>query len=122
MDAWREIYPNSVQFGCRRQMEPLPAITLKDHNSIQLNLRLFYLKNNFKGNRITVQHAKPLQLIDIFPEKFGSRKNLEGLIFNHCYLNFLNFSDIEFIYEALEKELSGILIQGKNFSATNKIS
>ena len=91
------------------QNEFLTAI----QNSIQLNLRLFHLKNNFKGNRITVQHAKPFQVIDISPVKFGSRKNLEGLIFNHCYLNFLNFSDVEFNYEALEKELSGILIQGK---------
>ena len=91
------------------QNEFLTAI----QNYMQHNLSLSYLTNNFKGYRITVQHAKPFQVIDISPEKFGSRKNLEGLIFNHCYLNFLNFSDVEFNYEALEKELSGILIQGK---------
>ena len=28
VDAWGEIYPNAMQFGCRMQMEPLPAITL----------------------------------------------------------------------------------------------
>ena len=36
-DAWREIYPNAVQFGCRRQMEPLPAITLEDPIAYVLN-------------------------------------------------------------------------------------
>ena len=37
VDAWREIYPNAVQFGCRRQMEPLPAIKLEDPIAYVLN-------------------------------------------------------------------------------------
>jgi len=97
-------------------------------DAIQNNIRLFYLKNNFKVKKIVVQKAKPFHIITIGSdyenekdnhfeiksfENFGKYESFEDLLLKHCNVNKFNFGDIEFNFDALEKELSSILIQGK---------
>jgi len=101
------------QYLCKIQNDFLNIV----ENAIQKNIKLFYLKNNFK-NEIIVQTAKPFQVIDIDDEKFGEFSNFEEMIFQNCYVNSLNYKEIEFNFDSIEKALSSIIIQGKKlFSA-----
>jgi len=104
------------QYLCDIQNEFLFGI----ENAIQKNVKLFYLKNNFK-NKIIVQKAKPFQVIKTNKQSFGKYQNFDNLIIQNCFLNYLNHQSIEFNFESIEKILSSILIQGKKFFSDDQI-
>jgi len=104
------------QYLNQTQNEFLTAV----QNAINTNVRLIYLKDNFK-NKIIVQKAKPFEVISIDTESFGKFVNFEDLIYQNSYINNLNYDQIEFDFNSIEKFLSSILIQGKKHFSEEQI-